>query len=101
MSAIPKQLPADLEAYARSPLFTSEDLPSMLRARHSMKPGVWGLIHVQEGRILFQLEAPYQGEQQAAAGENVVIEPEVFHHVEFVEPGSFFIEFYRPGPAAA
>jgi hemoglobin len=48
-----------------------------------------------EGKIFFQLEAPFEGEQLAAAGDSIVIESEVPHHVEFVEPGRFFVEFYR------
>lgn len=100
MSTIPKQIPTGFEAYGRSPDFTPDNLPSRLRAAHSTKAGTWGLIHVLEGKILYQLEVPFIGEQMAAAGECIVIESGVPHHVEFVEQGRFFIEFYRSASAS-
>lgn len=95
MSTIPKQMPAGFAAYGRSPDFTPDNLPARLKSAHSTKPGVWGLIHVLSGKILYQLEAPHQGEQLASAGDHVIIESEVPHHVEFIEPGRIFVEFYR------
>lgn len=95
MSTIPTKLPPNFESYGRSPDFTPENLPAKLQSAHSTKAGTWGLLHVLEGKIRYQLEAPYEGEQLAAAGEKVVIEAEVPHHVEFLEPGRFFVEFYR------
>jgi hemoglobin len=95
MSTIPTEIPTGLTAYARSPDFTPDNLPPRLQAAHSTKAGTWGLLRVLEGKILYQLEIPFEGEQLIAAGECVVIESEVPHHVEFVERGRFFIEFYR------
>lgn len=95
MSMIPKALPAGLEAYGRSTDFTPDNLPARLQAAHSTKAGTWGLLHVLEGKILYRLEAPYDGEKLAAAGEKIVIESEVPHRVKFVERGRFFVEFYR------
>jgi tellurite resistance-related uncharacterized protein len=91
MSSIPKELPASLEAYGRSPDFTPDNLPARLQAAHATKAGTWGLLHVLEGKILYQLEAPFEGEQSAAAGERIVIESEVPHKI--VEGGRFFVEF--------
>lgn len=98
---IPLQLPAGFEAYARSPDFTPETLPARLQAAHSTKAGTWGLLHVLEGEVLFQLEPPYQGEQRAGAGETIVIEAEVPHHVAFTERGRIYIEFYRKAEGGA
>jgi hemoglobin len=95
MSRIPKALPAGFVAYGRSPDFTPETLPAKLQAAHSTKAGTWGLLHVLEGKIRFQLEPPDEAEQLAGAGETVVIESGVRHRVAFVEPGRFFVEFYR------
>lgn len=93
--SIPDSLPDGLEAYARSPDFTPETIPGKLQENHSTKPGTWGLIHVLEGRIHYRLEAPRTGGRDVAAGDTVVIEPEVLHRVAFVDPGRFFVEFYR------
>jgi hemoglobin len=89
------EMPAGFEAYGRSPDFTPETLPVRLQATHSTKAGTWALLHVVEGAILYQLEPPYQGERLARAGEAVVIEAQVPHHISFVEPGRIYIEFYR------
>ena len=48
-----------------------------------------------EGKIRYQLEPLHEDEQLAAAGDKVVIEAEVPHHVEFIEPNRFYVEFYR------
>lgn len=89
------RLPAGFEAYARSPEFNSESLPAKLQAGHATKPGTWGLLHVLEGVLLYRLEPPRTDERLVKAGETVVIESEVAHHVQFVEPGRMFVEFYR------
>lgn len=95
MSSIPTELPAGLEAYGRSPEFTSDNLPAKLRTAHATKAGTWALLHILEGKVLYRLEAPRSGEKLASAGETVVIESEVPHRVEFLEPGRMFVEFYR------
>jgi hemoglobin len=95
MATIPRYLPAGFVAYGRSAEFTPDNLPVRLQAAHSTKAGTWGLLHVLDGKIRYRLEAPYEGEQLASAGETVVIESEVPHRVAFVEPGRFFVEFYR------
>lgn len=95
MSSIPKTIPPGLAAYGRSPDFTPETLPAKLQAAHSTKAGTWGLLHVLEGKILYRLEPPHSDQQLTAAGETVVIEPGVLHRVAFVEPGRFYVEFYR------
>lgn len=95
MPSIPKALPPGLAAYGRSPDFTPDNLPARLQAAHSTKAGTWGLLHVIAGTVRYTLEPPREGEQIADVGENIVIEPGVLHHVAFVEPGRFFVEFYR------
>lgn len=95
MTDIPTKLPDDAEAYGRSPDFTSGNLPDKLRSAHSTKAGTWGLLHVLEGRVRYELEPPKNGLREVAAPDTIVIEPKVLHHVEFLEPGRFFIEFYR------
>jgi hemoglobin len=98
MSSIPEMLPAGFLAYGRSAEFTPENLPEKLKAAHSTKAGTWGLLRVLEGKILYRLEPPHAGERIAAAGENIVIESEVRHRVAFIEPGRFYVEFYRASP---
>ena len=93
--SIPDHLPPGVEAYARSPEFSSDKLPAKLQAGHATKAGTWGLLHVLEGAVLYSLEPPHVGERLVRVGETVVIESEVAHHVKFVEPCRMFVEFYR------
>lgn len=95
MPGIPKELPTGLVAYARSPDFTPETLPAKLQAAHSTKAGTWGLLQVLEGTVLYRLEPPHADERLASAGDHVVIESGILHRVAFVEPGRFYVEFYR------
>jgi tellurite resistance-related uncharacterized protein len=37
--------------YRSTPVFDQDTLPAALRARHSTKGGVWGLIRVLEGAL--------------------------------------------------
>jgi hemoglobin len=100
MATIPNELPPGLEVYGRSPEFSSANLPAKLQSAHSTKAGTWGLLRVIEGKLRYVLEAPQRDERTVTAGGTVVIEPEALHHVEFIEPGRFFIEFCRvPVPA--
>jgi len=66
-----------------------------LRAGCATKQGTWGLLHVLEGALTYRLEPPRQGERPVKAGEVVVIESDVAHHVQPVEFGRMFVEFYR------
>lgn len=93
--SIPTHIPDGFEAYGRSPEFTPETLPAKLQSAHSTKAGVWALLHIIEGEVLYQLEPPREGERRARAGEKIVIEDGVPHHVAFTEPGRFYVEFYR------
>lgn len=99
MFTIPLHLPPGLEAYSRSPDFMPDTLPAKFRGFHATKAGVWGVIHVIDGALRYRLEAPYVGEVVATAGETIVIEPAVRHRVEFVEPGRFYVEFFRSAEA--
>jgi len=95
MTQLPSRLPYGYEFYARSPDFTPETLPERMRAGHSTKPGVWGLLRVSEGAVRYEVESPGRGSAVARSGEFVVIEAGATHHVDFVEPGRFHVEFYR------
>lgn len=102
MSDILKSLPPGLVAYSRSPDFTPATLPAKLQSAHFTKSGVWALLHVLEGKVLYQLEPPHSGEQLVCPGEYAVIQSGVLHRASFVEPGRLYVEFYRaPRPDEA
>jgi tellurite resistance-related uncharacterized protein len=91
-------LPSDVRPYRRTDVFTEATVPAALLRAHNTKPGVWGLIHVLEGRLAYRVTDPSRPAQatvltpEAAPG---VVEPGVLHEVEPLGPVRFFVEFHR------
>jgi tellurite resistance-related uncharacterized protein len=46
-------LPAGVRSYKRTATFTEATTPAALMNDHATKEGVWGLIHVEEGRLRY------------------------------------------------
>jgi tellurite resistance-related uncharacterized protein len=93
-----ERLPAGLEAYRRTPEFSEESVPEGLLRDHSTKAGVWGLIRIVEGQLLYRVtdrrRAPT--ERLLDAGDRPgVVEPEILHKVEPTGRVRFFVEFFR------
>lgn len=88
-------MPQGLESYRLSPMFTHETLPAALQAAHTTKAGTWGLLRVHGGALVFTLDLQPPCTILLKAGDQLVIEPQVPHHVVFVEPGSCQIAFWR------
>ena len=53
--AIPK-LPDDAVRYRQTPVFTETTIPAGLLGDHRTKEGVWGLIHVYEGKLAYRVK---------------------------------------------
>jgi tellurite methyltransferase len=88
-------LPPGLTCYKRTALFTRETVPAGLLAEHKTKMGVWGLLRVTGGRVRYCIDHP-RSSVDVAEGDAAVIEPQVLHHVELLDPdSSFLVEFYR------
>jgi tellurite resistance-related uncharacterized protein len=87
------KLPADVAAYKRTPEFDQETIPAALRREHRTKPGVWALIQVIEGRLLYRILQP-PGEQIVSPGVPGVVQPQQPHEVEPLGNVRFFVEFY-------
>lgn len=86
-------LPEGLTAYKRTPIFDQDSLPAGLRREHRTKPGVWALIHVLEGRLLYRILDPL-GERELSPGAPGVVRPEQPHEVAPLGPVRFFVEFH-------
>ena len=91
-----RELPAGFVAYRRTAEFTESTVPRALLSRHTTKPGVWALIHVLEGTLLYRLLAPYDEEERLEAGAAGVVPPGVEHEVLPLGAVRFFVEFHRP-----
>lgn len=92
------RLPDGLEAYRRTPEFSEASVPKGLLRSHSTKAGVWGLIRVLEGQLLYQVTDSRRvpTERLLAAGDKPgVVEPEILHQVEPKGRVRFFVEFFR------
>lgn len=94
-----REVPQGLESYKTSPLFTHDKLPAALQSTHTIKAGAWGLLRVHGGSLVFTLDIEPPRTILLEAGDQLVVEPQVPHHVTFVKPGSLQITFYRQGDA--
>lgn len=94
-----RELPSGHREYRRTPAFTNDTLPAALRSSHSTKAGVWGVIHVEAGRLHYRIHAPYHEEHVLAPGVVGVVLPEVEHEVEPEGAVRFCVAFHRRGEA--
>jgi tellurite resistance-related uncharacterized protein len=95
-------LPADVRPYKRTPTFTEATVPPGLLCAHATKEGVWGLIHVLEGRLAYRVtdrRRPRSEQVLTPDGELGVVEPTIEHEVEPLGRVAFFVEFHRREPA--
>lgn len=90
-------LPAGLTAYKRTPVFDQDTLPAGLRRAHRTKPGVWGLIHVIEGRLRYRVLEPFS-ETELTPGKPGVVQPDQPHEVEPLGSMRMYVEFHAIAP---
>lgn len=83
--------------YRSTPVFDQETLPAALRANHSTKAGVWGLIRVIEGRLRLSYTSP-PAERALEAGESGLVEPQQVHFVTPLGPMKMQVDFYNEPP---
>lgn len=97
------RIPDHARKYAKSPEFTTRNVPDKFTTSHSTKSGVWGKICVLEGALDYFItnssaiesaDAPSNA-IRAEAGNHTIIEPEILHYVQLAENTRFFVEFYR------
>jgi tellurite resistance-related uncharacterized protein len=89
-------LPDGSRPYKRTPVFTESTVPAALRADHSTKAGVWGLLQVNAGSLTYVV-AETGEEAVLDAGASAVIRPQERHRVVIDGPVEFFVEFHRVG----
>lgn len=94
---MPEKLPDGLVAYKRTPVFDQDSLPAGLRREHRTKAGVWALIHVLEGRLLYRCLDTSEEPVLTPAMPGVVW-PEQPHDVQPLGPVRLFVEFHAAKP---
>jgi tellurite methyltransferase len=90
-----KSLPDTVAPYKKTPVFTEVTLPDGLRRDHATKAGVWGLIHIEAGRLLYEISDAGEAIELAPGEPQGVIEPEVRHRVTPIGDVRFYVEFHR------
>ncbi len=91
-------LPDGVEGYRQTDSFTEASLPAALRNAHCTKQGVWGLIRVTEGELVYRVLDPRRtpSELILRPGEAPgVVEPTILHEVEPRGAVRFHVEFFR------
>jgi tellurite resistance-related uncharacterized protein len=74
-----KELPVNVKAYKKTPIFDQDSVPKGLLRDHCTKENVWGKICVLEGSLLYTINSN-PPEKVMLNKENFgVVEPEVLH----------------------
>lgn len=91
-------LPEGVTLERRTTDFDADSTPTGLLRAHRVATGVWGRVQVTAGTLLFVFEPTDDAAAESilvSAGENLVIPPDVRHHVE-PDPGvEFHVEFHK------
>lgn len=89
-------LPDSVKPYKKTSLFSLEadTIPRPFLTSHSTKEGVWGVLHVIEGELVFCNDEA-DTKTTVAKDEQTVIAPTMKHHLEVSSPVAFYVEFYR------
>lgn len=90
-----KTIPDGYAAYKQTPVFTAETIPSGLRQQHATKRGVWGLIHVVKGTLIYRIHHPFHTEETLDSQTQGIVLPEVQHDVQPSKDVRFYVEFWR------
>lgn len=94
----PTVLPEGLETVRRTPEFTAGTVPVALLKDHNTKLGTWGLIHVAEGMLRYDItdnRRPPRTTFLTPDSEPGIVEPTICHRVEPVGATRFHVEFLR------
>ena len=83
--------------YSSTPVFYEHTLPAAMRARHSTKPGVWGVIRVIEGELLYTCLDP-AGELLLSPAVPALVQPQQPHFVTPQGPMKMQVDFYDREP---
>ena len=92
------ELPGDVVHQRTTDEFDVRSVPPGLLRAHHLAPGVWGLLRVVGGSVSFVHEEDGSQPIDLAAGDSMVIVPEIRHHVEPARDGRFVVEFHKVPP---
>ena len=90
-----KELPASLQAYKKTPVFSNKTVPSGLLKTHTTTEGTWGKICVLQGRLLYVIQSDPLEKIDLDANKYGVVQPQVPHHIKPIGEVEFYVEFYK------
>lgn len=76
------RLPDGAEAYRTIGPFDHATLPAGLRRTHGLKQGTWGKVILELGSLGFVWEDEAGGRDDLTAPAEIIVPPQVPHHVE-------------------
>lgn len=88
---------AQAAPYRSTPVFDQDTLPAALRARHSTKAGVWGVVRVLEGELELTYLEPESSIVLAPERPGLLL-PEQPHFVTANGPMKMQVDFYDTPP---
>ncbi|MBC7668433.1 MAG: DUF1971 domain-containing protein [Gemmatimonadaceae bacterium] len=88
------------QPYRTTSVFDETSLPAALRRDHRTKVGVWGVIRVLEGKVVFTILDP-PDEQRLTPERLGLVLPEQPHFVTPAGPMRMQVEFYDHRPDLA
>ncbi|MGL4239134.1 DUF1971 domain-containing protein [Tabrizicola sp.] len=94
MSLAARKLPPGLVQHKQSPEFSLTSIPAALGRDHSTKAGVWGVLNVTSGSVVFH-DKELGETREINTGEVQVIPPQTIHSVTLTDDSRFFIQFFR------
>lgn len=87
------EFPTGLTEHKKTPEFTEATIPAGLLKEHNTKAGVWGLIQVLEGRLVYTLADGR--EFVLIPGVLGIVVPEMLHQVRADGNVRFCVRFHR------
>lgn len=86
--------------YRTTPVFDETSLPIGLRRHHSTKAGVWGVIRIHEGAVIYTIVGSNE-ERRLTPDQPGLVLPEQLHFVTPDGPMRMQVELYDHRPVLA
>ena len=90
-----QEIPDNFTAYKQTPIFNQQTIPDGLKANHSTKTGIWGIIRVFQGKLIYRIAEPFNSEEIIQTNQTGIVIPEVSHSVTPFANTQFLVEFWQ------
>ncbi len=88
------ELPRNVVPASGTLNFTADTIPAALTREHALSAGRWGVLHIFQGTLRFEIIDP-PGHQVVSAPDLITIHPEVPHRIKAMGPVRCRIDFFR------